>query len=454
MRVLLVQPHVSPNYFGLSDRLAIIEPLSLEYLGAGIKNFCETKILDMRLDKELEKNIEEFNPDIIAVTGYAAHAKIMKEILKRAKKKKPEIVTIAGGIFVTSYPTYFTDNSFDILVIGEGVFPLIEIIQKLDQKKDLSTIAGVALPKDGKLNLTAPRPHPRLDTLPFPDRSLTSKYRNNYFMPIMKPVALLRTSMGCAFKCNFCLQHKLSGGRYLPREPELVVEELKQINEGNVTLADDETFLNIKRASHLADVIKQEGIKKRYHAFVRADSVVRHKDIIEKWIDIGLFRVLIGFESFKEDDLKYYNKKSSTSTNEKAINILNALDIDYTADFIIRPEYDENDFRQLRKYVRKLKIENPSFPVLTPYPGTALFEEVKDILLTDDLELYDQHHLVIPPKIPLKKFYSELARLRRTALPRTKRIQKSFQVLRKFSKDDLKNILVTRRKIKQIKKLA
>ena len=418
MNILLVQPSYDPNSAGVDERVACVEPLSLEYLGAGIRDICDVRILDMRFDKNLQKVLTDFEPDVVGVTGFCTQGKMMKSILREAKQTIPDVVTVAGGVFVSSYPVFFDDSSADILVLGEGVFPFKEVLQKLEKKQDLSDIAGITLPDNGKMKITRTRPFPPVDTLPFPDRSLTKEHRNDYFLPIFRPVAFLRASVGCPYKCNFCLQHKMSGGKYFPRKPELVIDELKQINEPNIGFADDETFIQKNRMMHLAELIEKEGIKKRYHAYLRADTVISHPDLIERWIDIGLHRVLVGFESFKENDLGYFGKKTSVSVNTEAIHILNSLGVDYTADFIIRPEYDENDFRNLKNYVREHEIKSPTFPVLTPYPGTAVFEEYEDQLLTRDFAVYDFNHSIIPTKLPPKVFYRELSELWKATVPK------------------------------------
>ncbi|MFH2059842.1 MAG: radical SAM protein [Pseudomonadota bacterium] len=436
MNVLLVQPSVDTNFAGADDKIACVEPLNLEYLGAGIRDLCDVRILDMRFGNNLQKVLAEFKPDVIGVTGFAVHGKMMKRIFTEAKQTIPDIVTVAGGIFVSSYPTFFDDSDADILVLGEGIFPLQEILQKIEKKQDFSDIAGIALPQNGKMKITQPRPFPPVDSLPLPDRSLTKEHRNDYFLPVFKPMALMRSSVGCPFKCNFCLQHKVSGGKYFPRQIELVVDELRQIEEPNIAFADDETFINADRMMQLAELIEKEGVKKRYHAAVRADTVIRHRDLIEKWIDIGLHRLLIGFESFQKKDLDYYNKSSSESVNEEAIHILNSLDVEYTADFIIRPEYEKSDFRNLSAYIRKNNIKLPSFPVLTPYPGTALFEEVEDQLLTRDFSYYDLSHSVIPTKLPSKVFYNELSKLWAAAFPK-KSIIERMKLLLTLPKEEI-----------------
>ena len=66
------------------------------------------------------------------------------------------------------------------------------------------------------------------------------------------------------------------------------------------------------------------------------------------------------------------------------------------------------DFAELRAYLKKLKLPFASVFVLTPLPGTDLYEEKKGELLTRDGELFDFFHTVLPTRLPLEEFYEEL----------------------------------------------
>ncbi len=122
-------------------------------------------------------------------------------------------------------------------------------------------------------------------------------------------------------------------------------------------------------------------------------------------------RAVIGAESNRARDLEYYRKSNTTSNNEKAISILNELGVTVDASFIIPPDYDIEDFDNLADYARSLEAGFVLFMPLTPLPGTDLYEEVKDQLTTTDFELFDLTHMVLPTKLPLQKFYRELAYL-------------------------------------------
>jgi radical SAM superfamily enzyme YgiQ (UPF0313 family) len=254
-----------------------------------------------------------------------------------------------------------------------------------------------------------------LDSFPFPSRNLTESYRKNYFSDWKKPLATVRTSQGCPFRCNFCALWKLNGGRYLTRKPEKIIEELSGIRENAVFFADDESLIDTERMLKLARLIKESGINKNYFLYGRSDTIVRHPDLIERWKEIGLGSVFIGLEFFRDEDLAYIRKKSTTRDNEEAVRILHNLDIRIVGSFILRPDFTHNDFNEFRKYCRSLRLHLPVFSVLTPLPGTDYYEEVKGTLITNNYDYFDLLHSVLPTRLPLKEFYEEFYRLYRNS---------------------------------------
>jgi radical SAM superfamily enzyme YgiQ (UPF0313 family) len=227
----------------------------------------------------------------------------------------------------------------------------------------------------------------------------------------MRPLASIRTSKGCPYRCNFCALWKLTGGRYLRRAPERIVEELAGIQEDYVFFADDESLVDAPRMHALARLIKHAGIRKRYFLYGRPDTIARNRDLLASWKDVGLERVFVGFESWRDDDLQRIRKGSCTSDNVAAARLLNDLGIDMRASFIVRPEFDKEDFAALRRYCRALDLRFVGFAVLTPLPGTDYYDQVKDALLTHEPAYFDFIHTVLPTKLPLEDFYSEYTRL-------------------------------------------
>jgi radical SAM superfamily enzyme YgiQ (UPF0313 family) len=124
----------------------------------------------------------------------------------------------------------------------------------------------------------------------------------------MKPLASIRTSKGCPYRCNFCALWKIAGGRYLRRNPERVIEELATIDEKFVFFADDESLIDASRMKKLARLIKASGLNKRYFLYGRSDTIARNPGLLEMWREIGLERVFVGLEFFKDEDLQYIGK--------------------------------------------------------------------------------------------------------------------------------------------------
>jgi radical SAM superfamily enzyme YgiQ (UPF0313 family) len=417
MRVLLITPSSGEKVIMSGDNFFLHEPLALEYVGAGIKGFHDVRHLDMRIDKNLDETLKEFSPDVVGTTGYTIHVNICRGLLKRVKDFNPHILTVIGGHHATISPESFCEKYIDVIVMGEGVYTFKEIVERFERGEDLRTIKGIAIPEDGRLHLTPPRNYTELDDLPFPDRSLTAGYREMYFTSGMKPVASIRTSVGCAYRCSFCALWKITGKRYITRDPKYVIEELSTIKEPYVLFADDETFLNVKRMMSLAGLIKEAGIRKKYQLSVRADTVVRNPELIEKWRSIGLSRARIGFESYLDDELNSFNKKTSTFINEQALRILQERNITVVSQFIVSQDYDRKKFKQLGDYVRRHKMKYMLFSVLTPLPGTIFYESVNEKMISKDYDLYDFKHTLLPTNLPLKDFYREFAKLHMRMLP-------------------------------------
>lgn len=78
----------------------------------------------------------------------------------------------------------------------------------------------------------------------------------------------------------------------------------------------------------LASLIKEAGIKKHYFLYGRSDTIATHPDLIETWKEVGLQRVFVGLEFFRDDDLKEVRKGSTIKNNIEAIRILKSLGID------------------------------------------------------------------------------------------------------------------------------
>ncbi|MCZ7382556.1 MAG: radical SAM protein [Candidatus Methanoperedens sp.] len=447
MKILLIQPAKAQKTIGGED-VFIYEPLALEYLASGVKGEHDVRILDMRIDKDFDSQMQNFRPDVVGITAYTVHVNTVKNLFNKIKTIDPGIFTIVGGHHATVAPEDFFTPYIDLVVMGEGVFVFKEIISRLASKSPFDGIAGISYLKGKERVTTPPEPITDLDIFPFPARELTEKYRKYYYSEWMRPLASIRTSKGCPNRCNFCALWKLTGGKYLKRKPENIVRELFQIKEKYVFFSDDESMVDARRMKLLAELIKEAGIKKRYFLYGRSDTIVKNPELIKIWKDIGFERVFVGLEFFRDEDLKYINKGSTVENNKEAVKILQSNGIEIYASFIVRPDFNEEDFKDFKEYCRGMELSFLSFAVLTPLPGTDFYEDVKGNLITTDYDLFDFIHTQLPTKLPLKEFFNNLNSLYFDTIP----LGKSISFMRKYPLKEIPGLISLRMKVsKQMK---
>jgi radical SAM superfamily enzyme YgiQ (UPF0313 family) len=187
----------------------------------------------------------------------------------------------------------------------------------------------------------------------------------------------------------------------------------------------------------LAALLQAAGVQKRYFLYGRSDTIARNPDLLEIWRDVGLERVFVGLEFFRDEDLRDIRKGSTLQDNEQAVQILQSLGIDIYASFIVRPEFTKADFAAFRRYCRGLELDFATFAMLTPLPGTDFYQEVKDQLITHNYDLFDFNHTLLPTALPLRDFYEEYYQLYQKAIPFSMRIA----LLRKMQLREIPSLL-------------
>ncbi len=409
MRVLLINPPCDQKTIGLRH-IAKIEPLGLELIGAAIKDKYEVKLVDMEVaPKDLLKTLKSYKPDIVGVTSEIVHRDTALEALKLAKKMYPDCLTVVGGHHATMQPEDFCNSVVNLIVIGEGVISFGEICDtRAKGGTNYEDIKGIAIVYDGKkIQRTPPRALPTtLDDYPMPDRTLTSKYRNKYYYLFEKSVAAVRTSFGCTHHCIFCSVRVYSSGQFICRSAKSVFEEIKSLKEPFVMFCDDHSFINPERMRNLAQMLIDAKVQKRYFVYARTDSIVQHKDVFKLWAQAGLKLVMAGLEALDDEALKKSGKRVDIETNEKALKIAEECGFFLSAGFLVDPNFGREDFEKIDRYVTKRpSILLTEYTPLTPFPGTPLYRNISNQLLTHKPYLFDLQHFVLPTRLPAKELY-------------------------------------------------
>ena len=153
MKILLIQPAKPAKALGGED-FSVFEPLALEYLAAGVAADHDVRILDMRLDRDLEAILRNYQPEVVSITYYTVHVNTVKGLFLKIKAHNAAIVTVVDGHHATVLPADFSTPFIDVIIVGEGVFPFREVIRRLEKNQELSGIPGAVTLENGAMLLS------------------------------------------------------------------------------------------------------------------------------------------------------------------------------------------------------------------------------------------------------------------------------------------------------------
>lgn len=407
-KVLITYPNFH-RYF--VPFLPFYEPFVAILLGTLVEDIAEVKIFDRRYESERAwiKTLEAFKPDLIACRIHtSAEMFTTKRMLEIAKNIAPKVTTIIGGQHPTLLPDDFNFPCFDLICIGAGEETFPEVVKTLGEGKNFEHIKGLAIRKENQFFFTEERPIKSGNfSWPKLNRKLADKYRKHFRQGITV------TTHGCPHRCKFCSLWFTARGTYRLRNPEEVAEDIASLPWRHVYIADDNTFHDYKHALEIYEALKKRGVKKYYGAYARTDTIAEHPEVFEKWKEIGLRALVVGFEVVTQETLDQLNKKTTLENNLKTIEILNRLKIYNYAHFIIFPHFTTNDFNELWQFIKKHNISQPYFIPLTPTPGTILFKEAKEKneLSIYNYGFYNLEYMVYKTTLPKWRFYAEYLKL-------------------------------------------
>jgi len=419
MKIVLMKPPIG-GILGL-EMLTFVEPLGLECVAAVLEadgHAC--KILDLRIDDADDglAACAAFEPGMVGIQcNFTTERYRSVALARRVKELLPEAYVVLGGHDASREPGWFDDASIDAVVVGDGEEVAPGLVDALETGGDLTKVPGLLVRWRGERRFTGEAPaRDDLDTLPLPARHLIPHYAPHYYINFRKPLALVETARGCPFKCNFCSVWKFHKSTFREKSPERVVAELAALEAPSVFITDDIFWMDVRRGEELARQIKAAGIRKYFTVQTRTDIICKFPHLIEMWKDCGDLAIFLGVEAVTDAGLSSVNKKNSADNNLRAIEILKELGVGFTSNFIVDPAWGPEDFAHLREWIAEHGTYNSGFTVLTPLPGTDLWEEAKHRVTTHDWEMYDIIHSVLPTRLPLDEFYGEYARLWRTSL--------------------------------------
>ncbi len=378
---------VNPPYPSRSPGRFI--PLGIGYLAAVLeKNGYTVDVIDCQAqeytNKQLEDEFTKRQPNVIGVTSATLTYKPALEIVKMAKKTCPNCLTIMGGPHVTVLDEQVLNEQpeLDIVVRGEGEQTLLEIVD-LASKSDLKTLHGVnglTLRNNGQIFRTPDRAFiENLDELPHP---AYAHFPLSKYMLLGKNYLPIITSRGCPFQCTFCLASRMCGRGFRTRSPEKVVDELEWLRDthgaDSFAFYDDTFTFDMKRAFEICEEMKTRKIDLPWDCRTRVDRI--SKEILIKMREANCKLIHYGVESGSQKMLNAMKKGTTVEQNEKAIKLTKEIGISVAISVVVGyPGETEDMLKQTFNFIRKTKPDYVYVCQAIPYPGTEMYDLLKEL---------------------------------------------------------------------------
>ncbi len=393
-KVLLISPQVDyTKMFGKASTTApSMIPLNLLYLSAYLESKkIPVKILDGQVndlsEQGLIRDIKQFNPNIVGISCHTPLAYPAHRIAKSVKSFSRQITVIMGGPHATVLPKEtVADGNVDIVVRGEGEITLFELVEAIRDRANLNSILGITYRDNGEIVSTADRPlETDLDSLPLPSRHLIPirEYRPQADIYYRFPSTIMITSRGCPYKCIFCASRRISGHKYRVRSPEKVIEEIdvlvNQYGIKNIGIADDNFIVNRKRTERICDMLIEGGYNRKvdWLCALRADGV--DEPLLRKMSAAGCKCICVGIETGSQRLMNILNKHLKLEKVEKGVKMMRKVGIKVRGTFLLGiPTETEEETLQTIHFAKKLKLDFAKFNMITPYPGTELYQMAKE----------------------------------------------------------------------------
>ncbi|HEY0195941.1 MAG TPA: radical SAM protein [Methanobacterium sp.] len=384
----------------------IAPPMNLMYLASSLeKESFSVRILDddfLQMGYEKVSEIAgKLNPQLVGVTATTSTIKSALKYVELVKNILPHSLTVIGGPHTTFMPseTLKSSENLDLVVMGEGEETMVDLANhSTESGQDLDLVKGIVYRelKSGNLKITQKRPLINdLDSLPFPARHLVPF--DSYGAPQENTGGII-TSRGCVYNCNYCSSSLIMGKKFRSRSPDNVVDEIEELIDQHhirdIGFMDDTFMLNKRRANDIADEIKARDLDLSFVASSRVDRV--DQNLLQNLKSAGMKTIYYGVESGSQRILDLMKKGITLKQAEDAVKSAKNVDLEVLTSFILGyPGETEEDMNNTIDFSTKLDSDYCQYSILTPFPGTPVYNELKEKNLIDN-DGWDEYTVLKP----------------------------------------------------------
>ncbi len=422
MKVLLLRPDPGNERFGLGPFFRV-EPLGLEYIGAALRRQGhEPTVVDLRLGGSIRSWIRRTRPRVVGLSSM--HALEYDKILEAAREVRrcaPDAFVLAGGHAAAAYSAPLETDDLDAVCVDDGEEVMPALVEAIASGRPVSSVPALRLRTPEGWISTAPlSQRTGLDRVPLPARDLVERHRSGYHCLLFKPVWLIETARGCPFRCNFCSVWQLYDRSFRERSIGAVVEDFTSVGDA-IFVADDLFWNHPERSLELAQALRKRGVRKRWILVqTRTDLVCRRPELLEAWRPLARdFDIFFGLEAASDEGLAHVVKDSLVSSSVEAARVARSMRYGVTGNFLVDPDWSEREFQELWDFVARHGFQRAGYTILTPLPGTELFQKLSPILKGQPWFKYDMHHVLWEPRLGAKRFFELYAETWRRSILNT-----------------------------------
>lgn len=328
-----------------------------------------------------DENVQEIHfqdePDLVAISIMTPLANRGYAIADRFRALS--IPVVMGGFHATWMPEEAAQHA-DAVVQGEAEPVWERLID--DFKKGLLQKIYKA---DGQADL---------GHLPIPRRDLLKK--GAYFF-----TNTMQVSRGCPFQCDFCSVTAFFGHTCRFRPLQEVREEIELLLQKTdfIFFVDDNIIANPAYALELFSLLREFRVKWVSQASI---NIAEKEELLKKAAESGCYGLFIGFESLSQETLRSHHKTSNQAERyrEQVVKI-HDQGIGIEGSFILGSDDEEASvFSKVMDFCEETKIDGAVFAVLTPYPGTRIYDQFskENRIFSKNWDLYDMDHVVFRPQ--------------------------------------------------------
>lgn len=373
MRIKLISPKMSLRPMDTAFKTQMSPPLALLTLAALTPAVHSVLIAD----ENIEHVSTDDSPDLVGITVKADTAKRSWTIASAYRSRG--IPVILGGIYATTCPDENLPHC-DAVVIGEAEHVWCDILADAQAKSLKSTYRG--------------REEVDLSSTPLPTWDLIREKQYLF-------TNTLTIGRGCPWQCDFCYSSSPNVTRgYRAKPIPKILDEVRSLRTKHVMFIDDNFIADLDVARRLAKALAPLGIT--WHTAVSA-NIGFHDDILDLLAASGCKSLFIGFETLSASNLQEANKhQNSVGTYEDTIRKIHARRMQVNASVVFGFDHDDpRVFVRTTDWLIDQKVGSMTAHILTPYPGTRLYDRMREEgrIIDNDLDHYNTSYAVFIPRL-------------------------------------------------------